>query len=428
MHTTRLLLLSLVLWIAAANCNNSGRDDDSASPITIEFASGNDQTGLAGTVLAQPLTVVVRTEDGRPIAGAAVAFQVTAGGGKLDRDSAVTDDAGTASVSWTLGSPPVWNTMRAETQGKSVEARAWAEPGPEPPRDLVASGPAGTESEGLAFWQGRGLFLGSPGALLNLSGPEAALSGVPLTGESVLSPVGMAFGPAGDLFVCENGAAEGGSIKRILPSGVCTVLTEGFQGIPFSLPNSLAVDGAGDLFLTATCDGHIYRVSTEDGSTDLFLSIPGPNGLALDSEGSHLYFTTEDATLFCGRSGSLGGGLYRVAMEADGSPGAVEPLVEDFALAGDGLAFDCDGNLYVVFTSPKESGLLGLLTSALYVLTPDGRFNRYASVHLLAGEIFTNVAFGVDPFDPYSLYAYGFSGKVYRFPVGIRGLPLPRSG
>lgn len=422
MNATRCLRALAALLFFAAGCGDSRKDP---STLSIEIAGGNGQTARAGSPLPEPLTVLVRSEEGRPVEGATVSFRVTAGGGRLDRDSAVTDEAGTASVRWTLGSPPVWNRVLAETQGASVEARAWADPGPEPPKELVALGPAGTESEGLAFRQGRGLFLGSPGALLNLAGPGGSLSAVPLTGERILSPVGMAFGPAGDLFVCESSTAEGGSIKRISPSGACAVLAEGFQGVPFSLPNSLAVDQEGNLFLSATCDGNIYRVSAEDGSTELFLSIPGPNGLALNAEGTHLYFTTEDAAIFCGRSGSLGGGLYRVPVEADGSPGALEPLVQDFALAGDGLAFDCEGNLYAIFTSIKVSGLSGLLTSALYVLTPDGRFNRYASVDLLAGGIFTNVAFGVDPFDPSSLYAYGFSGKVYRLPVGIRGLPLP---
>ncbi len=423
MDTTRCFRGLVLLLFVAAGCGESGKGGP-APFVAIEIASGDGQTGRAGGGLHEPLTFRVRSEEGRPVAGATVSFRVTAGGGSVDRNSAVTDEAGTASVSWTLGSPPVWNRLRAETRGSSVEARAWAEPGPEPQKELVALGPAGTESEGLAFWQERGLFLGSPGALLNLAGPDAPLSEVPLTGGEILSPVGLAFGRAGDLFVCANSAAGGGSVKRISPSGVCTVLTDGFRAAPFSLPNSIAVDDAGDLFLSATCDGSIYRVSAADGSTELFLSIPGPNGLALDAAGSDLYFTTEDAGIFCGRPASLGGGLYRVEIEADGSPGAPEPLIEDFALAGDGLAFDCEGNLYVVFTSLKASGLSGLLTSALYVLTPDGRFNRYASVNLLAGEIFTNVAFGLDPFDPYSLYAYGFSGKVYRFRVGIRGLPL----
>jgi hypothetical protein len=41
------------------------------------------------------------------------------------------------------------------------------------------------------------------------------------------------------------------------------------------------------------------------------------------------------------------------------------------------------------------------------------------------GDIITNVAFGAEPFDPYSLYCYGFTGKLYRVGVGIKGRPLP---
>ena len=37
----------------------------------------------------------------------------------------------------------------------------------------------------------------------------------------------------------------------------------------------------------------------------------------------------------------------------------------------------------------------------------------------------TNIAFGLEPFDPHSLYCYGFTGRLYRVEVGIRGRLLP---
>jgi sugar lactone lactonase YvrE len=288
----------------------------------------------------------------------------------------------------------------------------------------LCQAPADTASEDLAFWPGRGLFLGSPGAILHLAGPGADLVELSLTGGQILNPVGIAFGASGDLFACENDSVSGTAVKRITPSGVCSTLSSGFQGTPFSLPNSIAIHGSGDLYLSVTCDGRIYRISSLTGSTSVFLSVPGPNGLAFNADDSYLYFTTEHAGLFCGQPG-LPGGLYRVPLSPEGeAAGPIEALVEGFALAGDGLVFDSEGNLYVVFTVLGDGGLGALLTSAVFVYTEDGRFNQYFSVRL-PGDILTNAEFGAEPFDPYSLYAYGFTGRVYRAEVGIQGLARP---
>jgi hypothetical protein len=65
------------------------------------------------------------------------------------------------------------------------------------------------------------------------------------------------------------------------------------------------------------------------------------------------------------------------------------------------------------------------LKSGVFVYTPDGSFNEFFSVNILQAEIITNIAFGVEPFDPGSLYCYGFTGRLYRVEVGIQGRALP---
>ena len=103
----------------------------------------------------------------------------------------------------------------------------------------------------------------------------------------------------------------------------------------------------------------------------------------------------------------------------------LERLKENVAVAGDGLAFDEEGNLYAVFSGITLDRRLGrLLRSGVFVYTPDGRFNEFFTVRM-PRDIITNIAFGLEPFDPHSLYCYGFTDRLYRVEVGIRGRLLP---
>ncbi len=416
-------LLLLMLTFLPACGDDDG--DHGGERLRLEIVSGDEQVGRTGDELPEPVVVRVLRADGSAASGVEVAFEVTAGGGEVSEAAVQSDEGGEASVRWTLGIPPVWNRLKAAAGGSEVTFTAWAEPGGHPTPELILQGSGfDLANEDLAFEEGRGLFLGTPGAILNLAAPGIIPVEVPLTGESLESPVGIAFGPTGDLYVCENGGA-GGALKRIRPSGLCETLSDGFGGVPFALPNYVAVHGSDRLYLTSTCDDEIFEILPETGETREFLSISGPNGIALGPDERFLYITTENPLFFC-QGPDVPGGLYRVSLEGgDGTPGPIEPLVEDFALAGDGLAFDEEGNLYVVFSGLHPGGRLDrLLESGVFVYTPDGRFNELFTVRI-PGDIITNVAFGIEPFDPRSLYCYGFTGKLYRVTVGIRGRRLP---
>jgi len=170
----------------------------------------------------------------------------------------------------------------------------------------------------------------------------------------------------------------------------------------------------------------IYRISAHDGETSEFLHVIGPNGIAFNADDSYLYITTENPAIFC-EGPWVPGGLMGVSIGADGNPDELETLVPGFTVAGDGLALDSEGNLYLIFSGLLGQGLDGLLTSGIYVYTPDRRFNEFLTVRI-PGDIFTNIAFGKDPFDPDSLYAYGFTGSLYRINIGIPGRQLPWEG
>ncbi len=423
----RLLLILSILWgIAAGGCGEDKDDGTSPppeAPVFVEKVRGDNQVGETGRELPEPIVVRVYDDEGIGLEGTPVSFEVTGGGGSVSGASAVTDADGAASVRWTMGVPPVWNRLRASAGSRAVEFSAWANPGQRPVLELVFQGAAGTPSEDLAFEQGRGLFLGSPGAILRIAAPGSSAVELELTGEGVESPAGIAFGPAGDLYVCENGPS-GTSVKRVSASGRVEILSAGFGGRPFALPNHMAVHSSGDIYLSSTCDGMIYRISPATGETTEFLSIPGPNGLAFDAQEAYLYILTENPAVFCIPSPAAPGSLYRVPLGPDGAPGGLETLVDGFALAGDGLAFDVEGNLYTVFSGAIEGRPGGLDDSGVFVYTPDGRFEELFTVDILQGDIITNIAFGVEPFDPESLYCYGFTGRLYRVEVGIPGKPL----
>jgi len=418
-----LIMFGVVGALVATGCSE---DNEEAPPqegsVFVEKVGGDDQVGETGRELPEPIVVRVYDAEGKGVEGATVAFAVTGGGGSVTASSVPTDSDGLASVSWTMGTPPVWNRVRASAGGDEAEFSAWADPGERPELNvLLEGGGLDFANEDLAFAEGRGLFLGSPGAILNIPVPGASPVEIGLTGETIESPAGIAFGHMGDLYVCENDAPNT-SVKRVRPSGLCEILPGGRS---FDLPNYIAVHSSGEIYLASTCDHMIYRISPVTGETVEFLSIPGPNGIAFDAEEAYLYILTENPALFCIPGPNVRGSLYRLPLGPGGEPGELETLVGGFALAGDGLAFDVEGNLYVVFSVPLEEGLDKLDDSGVFVYTPDGQFNEFFTVNIGEGEIITNIAFGVEPFDPYSMYAYGFFGKLYRVEVGIRGKALP---
>jgi hypothetical protein len=89
----------------------------SGSATGVAIVSGNEQSGVPGTALAQPLVVQVNDASGNPVAGAPVTWVVTGGGGTLDPSTSTTDATGRASSVWTLGPAPGSNTAEAVVSG-----------------------------------------------------------------------------------------------------------------------------------------------------------------------------------------------------------------------------------------------------------------------------------------------------------------------
>jgi Domain of unknown function (DUF4082)/Invasin, domain 3 len=84
---------------------------------TLSKSGGDNQTGAVGTVLSQPLTVVVRDGQGSPYPGATVVFAVATGGGSLSTSQVTTAVDGTASTILTLGTAVGTSSVTATVSG-----------------------------------------------------------------------------------------------------------------------------------------------------------------------------------------------------------------------------------------------------------------------------------------------------------------------
>jgi hypothetical protein len=94
--------LSIAAIAAAVGC--SGKDGTAPPTASaIALVSGDHQTGAVRQALTQPLVVRVSDKNDAGVAGIAVSWAITAGGGSVTAASVMTDDQGQAAVTWMLG-------------------------------------------------------------------------------------------------------------------------------------------------------------------------------------------------------------------------------------------------------------------------------------------------------------------------------------
>jgi hypothetical protein len=127
------------------------------SATVLEPISGDGQSALVGTSLADPLVVRAHDASGNPVAGLAVAWVVGEGGGSLAPATSVTGGDGLASTRWTLGAAPGRNSATAVVSGVGTVA-------------FTATGDPGTP----------------PGLTLEVQPPATAVRGVVLSGRPVV--------------------------------------------------------------------------------------------------------------------------------------------------------------------------------------------------------------------------------------------------
>ena len=93
--------------------------DETLNLIThgLSKVSGDNQSGVPGAVIANPLVIEVRDENGSALEGISVTFAVTAGGGTLSITRATTDKNGAVQSTLTLGPNLGTNTVSVSASG-----------------------------------------------------------------------------------------------------------------------------------------------------------------------------------------------------------------------------------------------------------------------------------------------------------------------
>ena len=86
-------------------------------PTAPSVVSSEDQEGLTGETLTDPLVVQVHDQYGDPISGVTVTFIVTVGDGIVSDTTVTTDANGQAETTLTLGNAPGTNTVEASVEG-----------------------------------------------------------------------------------------------------------------------------------------------------------------------------------------------------------------------------------------------------------------------------------------------------------------------
>ena len=118
-------------------------------PTSLESRSGDDQNGLTGAMLPNPFEVLIRDQNGNPLEGVTVTFDITSGVGSLSAATAVTDENGRAESTLTLGSVPGKISVKASVESISQTATFNAEANLPPPVPTVLSIDSGGNQEGM---------------------------------------------------------------------------------------------------------------------------------------------------------------------------------------------------------------------------------------------------------------------------------------
>jgi uncharacterized protein (TIGR03437 family) len=163
---------------------------------SIAVVSGNGQIGIVNQAFAQPVVVIVKDNNGNPVAGITVNFSLVSGSGSVNPTSAMTGANGEAQTTVSAGATPGNIGIQAGAAGFTTTAVLVSQP---PPASLTASSfvnaasfQTGLAVCGLATVRGNGIAPNITGVVSGLSafGPlPYALGGVSLTVNGLQAPI-----------------------------------------------------------------------------------------------------------------------------------------------------------------------------------------------------------------------------------------------
>jgi sugar lactone lactonase YvrE len=164
-----------------------------------------------------------------------------------------------------------------------------------------------------------------------------------------------------------------------------------------ALPNDIAFDEDGNLYLTDSFQATIWRIPSGGGQPEIWfqdsrLDTPfGANGLRVSPDNTKIYFAvTADGV---GPFGNfLGGKIYTLPLVESPTASDLQIFHQYNGEAPDGIAFGKSGNLYVVQAAPFNSGVSILAPDATEV----ARLTNAAGSPIFPYDSPANAAFGKD--------------------------------
>ena len=227
-------------------------------------------------------------------------------------------------------------------------------------------------------------------------------------------PNGIAFGPDGGLYICNNG----GRIQRYdMETGELKDLYTECNGNKLRGPNDIVFDAHGGMWFTdhgirhgrhADLSGIYYAKIDGSMIKEVVFPTDSPNGIGLSPDGNTLYW----AETHTGR-------VFHLAITAPGETAPFSPIDPSVCLCGlpgvqlfDSLAIDGDGNVCVA--------TLGLQTAGITVISPTGEVLE----QIITGDpLTTNICFGGPDFKTAYITLSG-TGRLVSMPWPYKGLKL----
>jgi sugar lactone lactonase YvrE len=242
-----------------------------------------------------------------------------------------------------------------------------------------------------------------------------------------LSPPGVGFGPLGLAFDRDGDLYAAVATFDPASSGVYRVGADGTkQRIAGSsamvLPNAIAFDAQGRMYVTDSATGSIYR-SIGDGPFELWLQSPQFTG-----DGSFGFGVPLGANGIAYRQGSLyvavteKGRIMRIPLGSGGTAGTPRVVAEGPQLVGaDGLAFDVRGNLYIAANAQNKLIRLSPAGTIQTLATAADGLDFPAGIAFGRGRLSHTSVFVVS----FAIGAPGAGPSITEIDVGIPGQPTP---
>lgn len=234
-------------------------------------------------------------------------------------------------------------------------------------------------------------------------------------------PNACRLGSDGAVYITQNGGTAGTwrakvmsvpSIQKAWPDGRVEIIVEQIDGYKLQAPNDLSFGPDGRLYFTDPADydpedrgmGRIFAVNP-DGTGELLDEIPAayPNGIVAEAGGTVVWVDSYE------------GGVYRLRL--GGKSEKIAQLPDSHV--PDGLKIDELGNLWI--TTYTGGGV--------DILKPDGTYIDFLKTGgvplncVFEGENLIITDFG--DIDTISV-AEPMEGRLWRIPVGVRGMELFR--